>query len=131
MMMVGPFTARFGKVWHGARRVDYPDGTVGLSLGFVVAEVNHDIEARDAAARQLAAAMNLIQRLDGLDQAARDAERLIADMSRHLPDMALPDYALLNEAPIALRRMLAWLAETRTTMAGPGQGAATEPLDAA
>lgn len=43
---------------------------------------------------------------DGLD-AARMALALIEDMSRFVGQMSLRDYALFNEAPIALRRFIA------------------------
>lgn len=58
-------------------------------------------EEADANARLIAAAPDLLDAL-------QDAKRLIEDMARFVGQMALEDYALLNETPIkidaALRR---------------------------
>lgn len=123
-MGVGPFVARGETVWHGSVPVVMHDGGTALRLGFPLCTINHDICAPAEAARQIAAGLNLVQRLDGIEDAARQAERLIAAMSRHLPDMALPDYALLNEAPIRLRELIGWTQACRAQIAGLPAGQA-------
>jgi len=124
MTGVQPFVARFGKLWHGARAVTYADGTRGLALGFVVAEVNRDLEAPDAIARQLAAAMNLTERLADIDHAVASAQRLIDDLTRHIGQMSIPDYSLLITVPADLAQLRSWLTAARNASAGADEPAA-------
>lgn len=118
MTGAGPYAARGETVWHGATSIDRQDGTRSLRLGFPVCAINHDICAPAVAARQVAAGLNLIQRIAGIEAAARDAERLIDDMTRFAGQMALRDYALLNEVPARLRELIGWAAACRAEIAG-------------
>lgn len=113
MTHIQPFTARFGQVWHGAREVPQADGTRSLALGFCVATVERHLEGRDMIAAQIAAAMNLTERLATIDRAVTNAQRLIDDLTRHIGQMSIPDYSMLITVPAELAELRSWLTITR------------------
>lgn len=118
------FLARGAQVIQAPVRLELPNGSAAMQMGFVVCTAGDFLDDREGAARQIAAALTLADRTDEIEAAARQAERLIADMSRHLPDMALPDYALLNEAPLRLRELIGWTQAARAQIAGAPAGQA-------
>lgn len=117
-MMFPHFTAAGALVRQAPMRIERPDGLTALQLGFVVCTVTSDLDDREGAARQIAAGLTLIQRIETIEQTARNAERLIDDMTRFAGQMSLPDYALLNEVPGQLRQLIGWAQTTRAAMAG-------------
>lgn len=117
-MMFPHFIARGAQVQQAPQRLEGPDGMSAMQLGFIVCTVDSNLDDREAVARQIAAGLTLIQRIDAIETAARDAERLIDDMTRFAGQMSLRDYALLNEAPGELRQLINWAQITRAAMAG-------------
>ena len=117
-MMFPAFTARGAQVWQAPLRLENPDGTAAMQLCFVICTVDSNFDDRAHVARQIAAGLTLVQRIEAFEKAARDAERLIDHMTRFVGKMSLPDHALLNEAPGQLRDLIGWAQLTRAAMAG-------------
>lgn len=80
MTSPGFYMARGAQVWHGSQVVDSAGPFRALRLGFIVATTDPNLDDRADAARQIAAGLNLIQRIDGLAGALASAEAAGADV---------------------------------------------------
>ena len=123
MMTFPNFVARGAQVWQAPLRIEQPDGTAAIQLGHVICAVENNFDDRAMVARQIAAALTLVQRLDTIDQTALAANHLIADLSAHIGRLSLPNYGALIEVLVALNQLHGWAVETRRRMAGQ-----TEPV---